>query len=249
MSPSSDNGAVWQSQPFPIDDDTVTLECFHPSACYLNPSRAFTSSEPTDVGFGDGKARVLPTVLKRSLSRVIPEVISELKATHDEAVIPRSESRFGTTKGDRRGDEKLHHAKVSGLGNVEFTTADNLTLDKRKKFIFVYPCIRHIRGPSTSEITGENEAESDADTDSDSDGSVGLDEDASSHAVAMPQVGGYARALQTIVPLGQPFNVFLLMQQPNGEYKRVATENEIVVSGLGTDITPRNTWARVLEIL
>ncbi|KAI6097475.1 hypothetical protein F5141DRAFT_1220039 [Pisolithus sp. B1] len=152
-------------------------------------------------------------------------------------------------QGDRRGDEKLHHAKVSGLGNVEFTTADNLTLDKRKKFIFVYPCIRHIRGPSTSEITGENEAESDADTDSDSDGSVGLDEDASSHAVAMPQVGGYARALQTIVPLGQPFNAFLLVQQPNGEYKRIATENEIVVSGLGADITPRNTWARVLEIL
>ncbi|KIK21817.1 hypothetical protein PISMIDRAFT_533735 [Pisolithus microcarpus 441] len=46
-----------------------------------------------------------------------------------------------------------------------------------------------------------------------------------------------------------PFNALLLVQQPNGEYKRVAAENEIVVSGLGTNTTHKNIWAQVPEIL
>ncbi|KIO01921.1 hypothetical protein M404DRAFT_28172, partial [Pisolithus tinctorius Marx 270] len=69
------------------------------------------------------------------------------------------------------------------------------------------------------------------------------------HAVPVPQVDDYTRALQMVARLGQPFNALLLMQQPNGEYKRVAAENEIVVSGLGTNITSKNILATVLEIL
>lgn len=146
-------------------------------------------------------------------------------------------------------DKKLYHAEVSGLGNVEFTTTDDLTVDERKKFVFAHPWIRHIRGPN-SEVAGENDSESDmdADSDSDSDGSAESDEDASLDGVAVPQVG-YARALQMIARLGQPFNALLFVQQPNGEYKRIAAENEIVVPGLGTDITPRNIRTRILEIL
>ncbi|KAI6097473.1 hypothetical protein F5141DRAFT_460253 [Pisolithus sp. B1] len=147
-------------------------------------------------------------------------------------------------QGDHRGDEKLYHAEVSGLGSVKFTTTYGLTPGKQKKLVFVHPWIRHIRGPSSG-VAGEN----DTDTDSDSDGSAGSDEDASSHAVAVPQAGGYARALQMIARLGQPFNALLLVRQPDGEYKRVAAENEIVVPGLGTDVTPKNIRARVLEIL
>lgn len=65
----------------------------------------------------------------------------------------------------------------------------------------------------------------------------------------MPRVDDYTRALQMLARLGQPFNTLLLVQQPNGEYKRVAAENEIVVSGLGTDINLKNIQAKVLEIL
>lgn len=65
-----------------------------------------------------------------------------------------------------------------------------------------------------------------------------------------PRLDEYTRALQMIARLGQPFSALLLVQQPNGEYKRVATENEIVVSGLGTDIMKSKTiQAKVLEIL
>ncbi|KAI6004535.1 hypothetical protein F5J12DRAFT_927943 [Pisolithus orientalis] len=98
---------------------------------------------------------------------------------------------------------------------------------------------------------GEMDPESDADSNCDS------DHDAESDGVSLPssplhalppRVDGYTRALQMIARLGQPFSALLLAQQPKGEYRRVATEEEIVVSGLGTNI-PTNIRAGVLEIL
>ncbi|KAI6014941.1 hypothetical protein EDC04DRAFT_3144985 [Pisolithus marmoratus] len=154
-----------------------------------------------------------------------------------------------------RGNEKLYRAKVSGLGKVEFTTADELPLDKPQKLVFVHPWIRYIRGPSDGVAWGddlESDTDSDSDLDLDSSGEVGWDEVAPpspSRAGSTPQIDDYTRALQTIARLRQPFNALLLIQLPNGEYKRVAAENEIVVSGLGTDITSKNIWAKVLEVL
>ncbi|KAI6041631.1 hypothetical protein EDC04DRAFT_3089025 [Pisolithus marmoratus] len=151
----------------------------------------------------------------------------------------------------RKGNEKLYRARVSGLGKVEFTTADDLPLHKPQKFVFAHPWIRHIRGPSDEGALG-GDWEAHIDTDSDSDSAVGSDDTAPSsplHIVPAPQVDDYTRALQMIARLGQPFNALLLVQQPNGEYKRVAAEHEIVVSGLGTDITSKNIRAKVLEIL
>ncbi|KAI6030215.1 hypothetical protein EDC04DRAFT_2924015 [Pisolithus marmoratus] len=146
------------------------------------------------------------------------------------------------------GNEKLYRARVSGLGNVEFTTTDDLPLHKSQKHIFVHAWIRHIRGPS-DEVTG---AVFDADFVSDSDSDAGSDDfvcPSPLDAIPMPQVDRYTRALQMIARLGQPFNALLLLQQPNGEYKRVAADNEIAISGLGTDITSRVIRAKVLEIL
>ncbi|KIN97475.1 hypothetical protein M404DRAFT_891854 [Pisolithus tinctorius Marx 270] len=45
-----------------------------------------------------------------------------------------------------KGNEKLYRAKVSGLGQVAFTTADDLPLNEPRKFVFAHPWIRHIRG-------------------------------------------------------------------------------------------------------
>lgn len=148
----------------------------------------------------------------------------------------------------RRGSGKLYCARVSGLGNVEFTTADDLPLHEPQRFVFVHPWIRHIRGPSSG-IAWEDSSESDTDSDSGSSHSTGLGGVAPLHDDPMPRVGSYAQALQMIVRLGQPFNALLLVQQPNGEYKRVAAENEIVVSGLGTEITSKSIRVKVLEIL
>ncbi|KAI6008658.1 hypothetical protein EDC04DRAFT_3095226 [Pisolithus marmoratus] len=151
----------------------------------------------------------------------------------------------------REGNEKLYHAKVSGLGNVEFTTADNLALHEPHKFVFAHPWICYIRGPSSGVVWGRD---SESDTDSDSDLYFDATSDQGAHpspleAVTAPQVDDYTRGLEMIARLGQPFNALLLVQRPNGEYNRVAAENEIVVSGLGTDITTKNFQAKVLEIL
>ncbi|KAI5981868.1 hypothetical protein EDC04DRAFT_2847140 [Pisolithus marmoratus] len=43
-----------------------------------------------------------------------------------------------------------------------------------------------------------------------------------------------------IARLGQSFGLLILLQQRNGDYKSVAAENEIVISGLGTNITSKN---------
>ncbi|KAI5986046.1 hypothetical protein F5J12DRAFT_930341 [Pisolithus orientalis] len=150
----------------------------------------------------------------------------------------------------RSGSEKLYRARVSGLGKVEFSTADDLPLHEAHKFVFVHPWVGHIRGPN-SVVSWGDDPESDADSNCDS------DHDAESDGVSLPssplhalppRVDGYTRALQMIARLGQPFSALLLAQQPKGEYRRVATEEEIVVSGLGTNI-PTNIRAGVLEIL
>ncbi|KAF8416534.1 hypothetical protein L210DRAFT_2534716 [Boletus edulis BED1] len=39
----------------------------------------------------------------------------------------------------------------------------------------------------------------------------------------------YTRALRLVVRLQQPFHALLLQQQPNGEFRRVAAEHEIVI--------------------
>ncbi|KAI6004539.1 hypothetical protein F5J12DRAFT_913667 [Pisolithus orientalis] len=149
----------------------------------------------------------------------------------------------------RRGSEKLYRVKVSRLGKVEFSTADDLPLHEAQTFILVHPWIDHIRGPN-SVVSWGDDPESDTNSDGDSDNGTESDGDAPSsplHAVP-PQVDGYTRALQVIARLGQPFNALLLAQQPKGGYRRVATEKEIVVSGLGTNIT-LSIRVGVLEIL
>ncbi|KAI5982354.1 hypothetical protein EDC04DRAFT_1833915 [Pisolithus marmoratus] len=151
-------------------------------------------------------------------------------------------------QGQHRREEMLCRAKVSGLGNVEFMTTDDIPLDKWQKFVLVHPWIRHIRGPS-SEPAWEDDSELDTDSDLGSGSDAGSDGVVLIQSAPTPRVGDYTRALHMIARLGQPFNALLLVQQSNGDYRRVAAENEIVVSGLGTNITSRNIRAKVLEIL
>ncbi|KAI6040393.1 hypothetical protein EDC04DRAFT_1508155 [Pisolithus marmoratus] len=155
----------------------------------------------------------------------------------------------------RSGNEKLYRAKVSGVGNVEFTTTDDLPLHEPRKFVFAHPWIAHIRGPSDGiawrgypgfDPDADSVSDPDSDSDSDSDETSPL---AQLHAVPVPQVDDYTRALQMIARLRQPFNALLLVEQPNRHYRRVAAEKEIVISELGTKITSRNIWVTVLEIL
>ncbi|KIK18425.1 hypothetical protein PISMIDRAFT_684187 [Pisolithus microcarpus 441] len=141
-----------------------------------------------------------------------------------------------------------YRARISGLTGVDVTTTDNIILDKQRRFFLVHPWIRYIRGRHNG-VNGEYLSGSDTDTDSGVDVSTGWHRVASPHAAPPPLIGRYARALEMIARLGQPFHALLLVQQPGGEYKRVAADNDIFVPGLGTDIDPRDIRAKTLEIL
>ncbi|KIK17929.1 hypothetical protein PISMIDRAFT_684728 [Pisolithus microcarpus 441] len=146
---------------------------------------------------------------------------------------------------------KVYRAGVLGLGLVEFRTIGDLSLQKPQKLVFAHPWIPYIRGPSGGD-TWEGDLESVVEFGLDWERDAGSDEvvpPSPLHAVPAPQVDKYTRALQTIARLGQPFNALLLVQQPNRHYTRIATENEIIIPGLGTDITSQDIRATVLEIL
>ncbi|KAI6156853.1 hypothetical protein BKA82DRAFT_716225 [Pisolithus tinctorius] len=146
------------------------------------------------------------------------------------------------------GNDKLYRARVSGLGQVEFTTTDQLSLNGTQQFVFAHPWINHIRGPNGG-VTWGDDLESDPDSHLDAVAPTLLRYLFRRSAVPAPQVDSYTRALEMIARLGQPFNALLLVQQSNDTYKRIAADREIVVSGLGTNVISKNIRVQVLEIL
>ncbi|KAF8124545.1 hypothetical protein EV363DRAFT_1177948 [Boletus edulis] len=150
-------------------------------------------------------------------------------------------------QGFASGQEIQYRAKVSGIGDVEFQTADRLPLAEPRKLIFVHPWIRELRDPLdgfTWGSTVEDDVESDAESEFCSAPSSPL---SAPPTIAMDE---YTRALRLIVRLQQPFHALLLQQQPNGEFKRVAAEHEIVIPGLKRpDIFAGDMHADVVEIL
>jgi len=138
----------------------------------------------------------------------------------------------------------LYRATVSLLGRVEFRTADVMPLTRPRKLVFVHPWLRDLRDPLDGFVPDdEQEAESDA-------GSGDSTDDASvPDSPLYEQVDSFTQALRMIARLGCPFNALLLEQQSNGQYKRVATEHEIIVPGVPSQANPTDIRAKVLEIV
>ena len=146
------------------------------------------------------------------------------------------------------GQENRYRARVSGIGHVEFQTLDRLSLMEPRKLIFVHPWIRDLRDPLDGFTWGsaadDDEYESDPETD------AGSAPTSPSHALPAATMDDYTRALRLVVRLQQPFHALLLRQQPNGEFKRVAAEHEIVVPGLEHRVNfARDIRTQVVEIL
>jgi hypothetical protein len=59
----------------------------------------------------------------------------------------------------------------------------------------------------------------------------------------------YSRALRLIVRLGQPFSALLLAQQEGGEYKRIASDQNIVAQVKNATAVRNMMDVRTLEIL
>ena len=123
------------------------------------------------------------------------------------------------------GSEINYYAQVSGIGVVEFQTSDRLSPREPRRLILVHPWIRELLDPFDPSTWGST-------TYGDGDNN------------------GYTRALRLLARLYQPFYPLLLQQQPNGEYKRVAVDHEIVVQGLDLHVDlAKHARIDVVEIL
>ena len=145
---------------------------------------------------------------------------------------------------DFEGDyEYQYRARVLGIGSVEFQTSDRLSLKQPRRLVLVHPWIRDLRDPLNHSTWGStvdvHESESDQ-----------VNDEGTPHVVSLASMDTYTCALRLIVRLHQPFHPLLLQQQPNGEFKRVATEYEIVAPGLSHQIElTRDVRTEVVEIL
>lgn len=146
-------------------------------------------------------------------------------------------------------------AKVSGLGKVEIATVDVLPLQEPRKVVFVHPWIRDIRGgdagsPWADELDSDSDSQTVV-TDADSGDDTDIDSDADSTPFsAMPSahVDILTRALSIIVRLTQPFGALVLLEQPDGSFKRVASEDEIVVQLKQNVVSLKDVRAKVVEV-
>lgn len=156
--------------------------------------------------------------------------------------------------------EYRYGACVSGIGDVEFQASERLSPREARKLVFVHPWICGLRDPldglSWGGTTDDDEDEDrdgygpEGEEDADLETETGSAPSSPLHVAPAATINDYTRALRLIVRLQQPFHALLLQQQPNGEFKRVATEHEIIVPGIGRQInSARDIHADVTEIL
>ncbi|KAF8557543.1 hypothetical protein OG21DRAFT_1482210, partial [Imleria badia] len=149
------------------------------------------------------------------------------------------------------GREYRYRARVSGIGDVEFQTSDQLSPTEPRKLVFVHPWVRDLYDPldgfdwENTDSEDEDEDKSDPETDAVSAPSSPL-----LHGVPAASMDGYTRALRMVARLQQPLHALLLQQQINREFKRVAAEHEIVVPGIDPKINfAKDIRTEVVEIL
>ena len=162
---------------------------------------------------------------------------------------------FGVTD-LRKVEEKVYLAQTTGLGDVEFTTADALPLKEPRKLVFVDARIHGLQKPHSGAFIWEErlapnaESKSDLGSSGDTDAEL-VHESIIEEAPPSPPPAAsdpYTRALQLIAHLEQSFGALLLLQQSDGSYKRVAADHEIVVRGTGENFL-KDIRVEVLEIL
>ncbi|KAG9309660.1 hypothetical protein JVU11DRAFT_10329 [Chiua virens] len=172
---------------------------------------------------------------------------------HFRLLLPCINFRVKTLKKEQ---ENVYHAETVGLGDVEFTTADSLPLKQPRKLIFVNPWIHHLRkwhGDRDEDKESDVELDTHVGSIPDADINVGLvhepmiEEDPTPPSRTL-DVDIHTRALELIARLGQPFSALLLLKQPDGAYKRVAADNEIVVRGIEDDAL-KDIRVEFLEVL
>ena len=154
----------------------------------------------------------------------------------------------------------LYRATVSSLGKVEFRTTDVMPLKKPQKLVFIHPWLRDLYDPLDGFVSeDERETMSDAGSSNEDESEAGPDSGSGNDDTSVPASPLHAKpstrvdpctlALRLIARLRRPFNTLLLEQQPNGQYKRVAAEHEIIVPGVLPKTSANDIRAKMLEII
>ncbi|KAF8556859.1 hypothetical protein OG21DRAFT_1482770 [Imleria badia] len=221
-------------------------------AVYSQPPYALPSIESADM---DVRVAALRNSLPRVEAMLIHNRIAHLpppRFAHRRLHLPCivfAVKRLGV-QDFGSGQETRYRAWVSGIGYVDFQTSDRLSLTEPRRLIFVHPWIRDLRDPLDGFTWGGTTDESEGESDSDTDSEAGSSPTSPLQAVPAASIDDYTRALRLVVRLQQPFHALLLQQQPNGEFKRIAAEHEIVIPGLEDRITfSRDIHVDVMEVL
>ncbi|KAG0699362.1 hypothetical protein DFH29DRAFT_1002055 [Suillus ampliporus] len=220
---------------------------------WVGQSSEFNSCLPADISSYAAPAHTLPSLaedeIQTTVSSLRNTVAVELALKIYDQLDSMSAPRFAncrlqlpciafrvTELRRRRGPAHETHftygVKADGLCDLQITTEQTLiqfsrARPARQTFILVHPWDRRLlEQPVFVELPAfADDAESLGDW---SEPESPLDDSPGGSPVEQELGDSESRALRLVVRLGQPFSAFLLAQQPGGEYKRIASDHDII---------------------
>ncbi|KAJ8594800.1 hypothetical protein M405DRAFT_929909 [Rhizopogon salebrosus TDB-379] len=153
-------------------------------------------------------------------------------------VFPVTEVKLGRVR-----DQKVtHELKANGLNDLTIVTDDELS--NRETLLLVYPWNHDLLKQLNPVDDTQNMGNCNIPSGSRASRFIGRVR----QLIAPINSESHLRALQLIVRLGQPFRAFLLAQWRAGEYRRIATDHDIITQVRDTTFV-RKMNVRVVEIL
>ncbi|KAG0699367.1 hypothetical protein DFH29DRAFT_1081318 [Suillus ampliporus] len=242
---------------------------------WVGQSSEFNSCLPADISSYAAPAHTLPSLaedeIQTTVSSLRNSMAVELALKFYDQLDSMSAPRFAncrlqlpciafrvTELRRRRGPAHETHftygVKADGLCDLQITTEQTLiqfsrARPARQTFILVHPWDRRLlEQPVFAEQPAfADDAESLGDW---SEPESPLDDSPGASPVEQELGDSESRALRLVVRLEQPFSAFLLAQQPGGEYKRIASDHDIIAQV--TDVASVHNilgGVRTLEIL
>jgi hypothetical protein len=158
-------------------------------------------------------------------------------------VFPVTEVRRGRVR-----DQKVtHELKANGLDDLTIITDDELPA--RETLLLVYPwnhdLLEQLNPADDTQYMGDYTIPGGSKPGRRASRFIGRVR----QLIAPVDSESYSRALRLIVRLGQPFRAFLLAQRRGGEYRRIATDHDIIAQVRDTTSVRKMMDVRVVEIL
>ncbi|KAG1789035.1 uncharacterized protein HD556DRAFT_828571 [Suillus plorans] len=231
---------------------------------WVGKSSEFNSCLPGDIASYEAPPCILPSLSEDEMqvsvsnlrSAAVVELAVALYAQLDNLCAPRFANRrlllpcitFLVTGVRRHGLHRetyfTYDIKADGLQDLSITTEDKLTQfsqarPSRQTFLLVRPWNHHDLGLSDFSDDMQTVPGSPLD-----DLCWGYPKE-----VGLVDLESQSRALRLMVRLGQPFGALLLAQQRGGEYKRIASDHDIVARVKDVTAVRDMSNVRTVEIL